>query len=158
MVGSPVAGAWTEKQRASGAGKEGGGKREMRVLDAGHRYALRHLDGEGEEILQFVKREGEGYPGNVGASEGTTMQEVLRALIDRAKYVNGQIPSQYTRRGIDLMREAIREFEMRAAERHGRSFAGLHAEGFIETLSTCEKCGHIGCKGNCHAKQEAASE
>ena len=62
----------------------------MRVLDPGHRYALRHLDGDGETVLQFVNREGEKYPGNAGACEGTTMQEILRALIDRAAYVNGQ--------------------------------------------------------------------
>jgi hypothetical protein len=32
----------------------------MKVIDAGHKYALAHLDGPGEEVLTFVKREGPG--------------------------------------------------------------------------------------------------
>lgn len=119
----------------------------MRVLDAGHRFALRHLDGDGEEILQFVKREGEGYPGNIGHCEGTTMQEVLRALISRAKYVDGQIPCYETDKGIELMRGALRWFEVRAARRHGRIFEDRRND--IELADTCEKCGHIGCEGGC---------
>ena len=118
----------------------------MKVLDAGHRFSLRHLDGNGEEILQFVKREGEGYPGNIGHCEGTTMQEVLRALISRAKYVDGQIPCHETDKGIELMRGALRWFEIRAARRHGRVF---DYKGIIEEADTCEKCGHIGCNGEC---------
>jgi hypothetical protein len=53
----------------------------VRTLDPGHRYALANLDGDGEDMLTFVKREGMLYPGNVGSHAGTTMQEVLRALI-----------------------------------------------------------------------------
>jgi hypothetical protein len=40
----------------------------MRVFDPGHKY------------LKFVKREGDNYPRNRGHYEGTTSQEVLRAL------------------------------------------------------------------------------
>jgi len=38
----------------------------MQELDRGHKYALRHLDGNEVETLTFVKREGDGYPGNIG--------------------------------------------------------------------------------------------
>lgn len=55
----------------------------MKVIDPGHVYDLRSLDGEQLNRLVFVKREGPSYPGNVGHYPGTTMQEVLRALIDR---------------------------------------------------------------------------
>src|SRR6267142_4512123 len=119
----------------------------MRVLDAGHRYSLRHLDGGGEEVLQFVKRQGAGYPGNVGTCEGTTMQEVLRALIHRAKYVNKQIPCRETELAIKHMRTAIYQFEVRAAFRHRRKF--VMPDGLLEEAETCEKCGHIGCTGEC---------
>jgi len=122
----------------------------MRVLDPGHRYALRHLDGPSEEYLRFVKREGEGYPGNEGHSAGTTMQEVLRALIDRARYVNRQIPDAHTQEGIRHMQIAIYEFERRAAERHGR-INTFHATWWeIEKAATCDKCGHVLCGGECH--------
>ena len=120
----------------------------MKVLDAGHRYALRHLDGDGEEMLQFVKREGEGYPGNVGHCEGTTMQEVLRALIDRAEYVDGQIPSSRTKAAIKHMKIAVYEMEARAAKRHGRRITFGMDEAVVG--ETCKKCGHVGCEGGCH--------
>lgn len=66
----------------------------MKVLDQGHKYQLDTLDGKEPEILTFVKREGDKYPGNVGSYSGTTTQEVLRVLIDRTKYVDKQIPAR----------------------------------------------------------------
>src|SRR4051812_14687800 len=62
----------------------------MTVLDPGHTYALGILDGDDAMILCFVKREGERYPGNVGVQCGTTLQEVLRACLDRIDYLDRQ--------------------------------------------------------------------
>ena len=125
----------------------------MRVLDEGHRYELRMLDdpmGEAFQTLKFVKREGPGYPGNVGHYAGTTTQEVIRALIERAKYVDGQIHDPANVLVIRNLREAIWHLEERAARRHGRPWTlPLGFEG-IENLPTCEKCNHIGCEGDCH--------
>jgi hypothetical protein len=93
----------------------------MEVIDPGHFYALASLDGNDEvEWLQFVKREGEGYPGNVGHHPGTIIQEVLRACIDRVKYVDNQIPDERNRPVIDSLRTALYYLEVRAAERHGK--------------------------------------
>jgi hypothetical protein len=104
----------------------------MKVIDPGHTYALRVLDefsasGEVVQPLVFVKREGPGYPGNVGHHSGTTTQEVLRALIDRAKYVNGQIPDERNDDVIALLRDAIEKLEHRAADRHDR-FEIVHGD------------------------------
>lgn len=122
----------------------------MRVLDAGHRYALRHIDGDGEEILQFVKREGPGYPGNVGHCPGTTMQENLRVLIDRALYVNAQISDVHTKAAIQHMMKAIYEFEVRAALRHNR----LPPDNEIIATygEVCVRCGHVSCGETCESK------
>lgn len=125
----------------------------MNVLDPGHRYELRHLDGDGVSTLTFVKREGLGYPGNVGHWEGTNLQEVLRALIDRLQYLNGQIADRRNDRVLHCLRLAIWQLELRAAERHGRCDAAFLAEydvGQIEAYPTCATCGHIGCGGTCH--------
>jgi hypothetical protein len=67
----------------------------MRVMDPGHWYELALLDALpnrlGLETLRFVKRVGDKFPGNqLPAYAGTTTQEVLRALIDRTKYVDAQ--------------------------------------------------------------------
>lgn len=127
----------------------------MEIVDPGHQYALRCLDVQEDdeightEILTFVKREGPGYPGNVGHHSGTTTQEVLRALIDRTKYVDNQIPDLRNKRVLMCLREAIFALEMRAAERHDRVLP-LFDINEIEDQPTCEKCGHIGCEGKCH--------
>jgi hypothetical protein len=115
----------------------------MRVLDAGHEYELAHLDGSGTSRIVFVKREGEGYPGNVGHHEGTTSQEMFRILIDRARYVNNQIPCYQTWLSIWLAAACVWLYEHRAAKRHGRKSPGLHDAVFGVP---CGRCGHVGHK------------
>jgi hypothetical protein len=126
----------------------------MKVIDPGHHYRLDILDGPDTPgvvwgaDLRFVKREGPGYPGNVGHHEGTNMQEVLRALIDRVKYLDNQIPHEENAEVLADLRHAIFALECRAAERHGR--AKPNGWWRIEERPTCSRCGHIGCVGDCH--------
>lgn len=123
----------------------------MRVIDNGHRYSLDHLDTNGhprEQTLTFVKRVGEEYPGNFGEPhQGTTTQDVLRALIDRTRYVNAQVPHPANARAMRHMREALRALESRAAERRNDAHAMLAVEMSDEPewLSTCATCGHVFC-------------
>lgn len=98
----------------------------MRVIDPGHYYDLNVLDdGTGlvSHQLQFVKREGEGFPGNVGSYPGTIIQELLRASIDRINYVDKQIPDYRNSMVIRHLRRALYLLEHRAAERHGTALA-----------------------------------
>lgn len=123
----------------------------MKVLDPGHFYELTALDAKASErceYLLFVKRVGEGYPGNEGPHPGTTTQEVLRALIERTKYVDNQIHDFANVDVLSSLREAIWHLEERAARRHNRTL-DVPVEG-IEDLPVCEKCNHIGCEGACH--------
>lgn len=120
----------------------------MKVVDAGHEYELDSLDGEQINKLVFVKREGKKYPGNVGHHPGTTMQEVLRALIDRAKYVNSQVPDINTISAIDCMRKAIFSLESRAAIRHNRTI-NFSIDDAVNGKEKCLKCGHVGCNYDC---------
>ena len=118
----------------------------MKVLDPGHRFVLRHLDGNNESVLQFVKREGIKYPGNIGSCEGTTMQEVLRAVRSRAQYVYDQQPCHETAEVIRCVERSIFVLESRAARCHNRPMPLLE-----ETLTglMCDYCGHVGCEGSC---------
>jgi hypothetical protein len=121
----------------------------MKVLDPGHRYAVQTLDDSchvGDRLLQFVKREGALYPGNVGRYSGTNCQEVLRCVVDRLEYLESQLPCWQTYVATLLGAAMIWLLEHRAARRHGR-----RAPSFRETLrgSTCERCGHVGCRGEC---------
>jgi hypothetical protein len=125
----------------------------MKELDPGHHYAIDLLDYGGNAVtsIRFVKRMGENYPGNQSAYPGTNIQEVLRALIARVKYLDGQIPCVENKQLLTNLRDSVRLLEERAAHRHGRrpDWRLYEKDGStndqIEHLPTCKKCGHIGC-------------
>lgn len=127
----------------------------MRVIDLGHKYALNHLDSEGEEVLTFIKRNGgpvirdEEYP-------GTTTQEVIRACIDRTKYMDALLPCRENELALSGLRQALYWYEVRAYRRHVQKINRLNvmddeslalpvpfSANAIEDLPTCPYCGHI---------------
>lgn len=128
----------------------------MKILDPGHCYSLNSLDGECEQTLTFVKREGPGYPGNVGSHPGTIMQEVLRALIERCEYVQRQVPCAETEAAANLLRAALWLFEARAARRHGRTL-DLPLSAVVSGEGKCKTCGHVGCAGHVQLTRKAES-
>jgi hypothetical protein len=89
----------------------------MKILDPGHDYLLSPLDGDIDIRLTFVKREGVGYPGNIGSYSGTTCQEVLRSLIDRLDYINNQIPCFESKISRFCLFIALWMFELRHSRR-----------------------------------------
>lgn len=123
----------------------------MKVIDSGHSYELDILDpitGQFPQRLIFVKREGERYPGNIGHHPGTNIQEVMRVIIDRFKYLHNQIPCQEDIDCINHARAIILLLENRAADRHGRHRVDFNTIE-IEKYPTCPSCGHVGCNENC---------
>ena len=117
----------------------------MEVLDPGHNYLLDSYDGGDPIKLTFVKRDQppEKYPGNVGHYPGTIVQEVLRALLERCRYVYKQAPNPETEASVELLRMALYLFELRANRIHGRAL--LLSLGEVERAATCHSCGHIQC-------------
>lgn len=99
--------------------------------------------------LIFMKREGEGYPGNVGHHAGTNCQEVIRALLARVRYLNGQIPHGNNDAIIHHLKECLWLLEQRAARRHGFRLRHFDFEAKeLETAPFCRTCGHVICKGH----------
>ena len=129
----------------------------MKVLDPGHSYLLDALDGDAVQRLTFVKREGDKYPGNVGSHSGTTMQEVLRVLVERAKYVYRQTPCEETKQCIFMWERSILLLEQRAARRHGRELT-VDFQDVIDGVDKCDACGHVGCSGDCRAIHDSTRE
>ena len=129
----------------------------MEVVDPVHKYILSYLDIDldtrkrheypFEDTLTFVKREGEKYPGNVSNYPGTTTQEVLRALIDRIKYVDKQLLCRENKVVLDSLRQSINFLESRAHRLRGKVLL-LTVDEYakIEDIPTCDTCGHILCK------------
>jgi hypothetical protein len=116
----------------------------MKVIDPGHVYALDSIDGVYVQSLTFVKREGDKWPGNQGHHPGTTSQEVLRALINRFKYVNQQLPCWETQACIHMAETMIGILESRAARVHGRVLEIATLAG-IDYFGMCPVCGHVLC-------------
>jgi hypothetical protein len=117
----------------------------MKVLDSGHLYELDQYDAPLSVVilLPFMKRVGEGYPGNEApARGGTNCQEVLRALIDRVKYLDGQDHSGENYMILHHLRQALLGFEERAAHRKGNTFTEFYSDK-PELVPYCSKCGHM---------------
>lgn len=120
----------------------------MKVLDPGHLYELAILDGNddfGGNVLCFVKREGEGFPGNVGHYPGTTLQEVLRACADRIDYLNRQKPCAENDAIAGLLRTSIFLLENRAARNHGH-FLKMESMARFMQAPACAECLHVACE------------
>lgn len=119
----------------------------MICLDPGHRYKLDVYDGDSEDCseLVFMKRIGDGYPGNTGdAHPGTNLQDVLRVLIDRVKYLDNQIGDTRNQEIIAHLETSIWLLEQRAAHRHGFMNWECPTEKPSEA-EYCRICGHITC-------------
>lgn len=85
----------------------------MRIQIPGHRFELSHLDGKGTQILQFVQRIPFHHP-----LEGTTNQEVLRAVISRVQHLNREVPWDGNAQIVHHLRMALVLHEARALIRH----------------------------------------
>lgn len=120
----------------------------MQILDQGHKYELATLDGGLPQTLTFVKRHDEEnpqkYPGNENSYPGTTMQNVIRALLNRFRYVNKQHGCLENIIAIQCLRFTLWLLEFRAARRHRKLL--LKSFSFVEFKPMCIKCGHTFCK------------
>ena len=103
--------------------------RRMEIDDPGHIYRLRQLGG-GFQELKFVKRSG----GAIKYGEewaGVQVQEVLRCLIDRTKYLDAIIPCEENAEALFHLRSALLAYEKRAYRRkkeHLNREAGQHSD------------------------------
>jgi hypothetical protein len=81
----------------------------VRIIDAGHHYALDSLDGEHDQTIRFVKR----FRGNLNHS-GTVNQDVLRVLIDRIQFLDTENPWALNQQILYHLRMALALHEARA--------------------------------------------
>lgn len=87
----------------------------MRVVDPGHVYECEQLGG-GTQTLTFVKRSS-GAVTYEKEWAGLQTQEVLRALIDRTKFLNEILPCSETVEALHHLRMSLYWYEVRAYRR-----------------------------------------
>lgn len=101
----------------------------MRILDPGHKYELDVYDVPTNQLrlvnaedfkprqsLTFVKRCGPKHPNNQDAYPGTNCQEVLRALLDRVRFLHNQVPCWHNHVIVLSLNTALYMFELRNAQ------------------------------------------
>ncbi|MEI8224144.1 MAG: hypothetical protein WCG20_03415 [bacterium] len=88
----------------------------MKIIDPGHIYELRQLGDSEVQVLKFIKRSG-GAVNYAKEWPGLQTQEVLRALIDRTKYLNNVLPCKETEEAIKHLQMAMYWYEARALRR-----------------------------------------
>lgn len=117
----------------------------MKVIDPGHIYALKNVDGPinggRSQQIHFVRRRdtnGELLPESEREG-GILTQELLRVCIDRTLYLYAEAPCDEDTRIVECLREAFTLFESRAARRTIEKLAKP------EEAKICEMCGHILC-------------
>lgn len=137
------------ERKAGGMPEQG-----FEVIDPGHQYRLGTLDGCLEQVLTFVKRcdpeHPERFPGNTNSYPGTTLQCVMRVLVDRVTYLQNQIPCAENEDIIALLRQCLFLLETRAARRHGHTYH--HLSVYAQTAPLCPQCGHTDCRS--HAQHQ----
>lgn len=120
----------------------------MRTIDPGHCYQLLTLDGDLAQRLVFVKRHDPAdpsrYPGNTTSHPGTTLQSVIRALLERTRYLQRQVWCIENVGVIAALRTCLWLLEWRAARRHGTLY--LHTCHYAEHAPMCPVCGHTQCR------------
>lgn len=98
----------------------------MKIITAGHKYALDQFEGTTPQTIQFIEK----VPTHEGSRElrtvndGTTNEEVLRVLVDRVQYLNGKFPCRENALAITKLEEALLWLEARTKARVQRGVEG----------------------------------
>ena len=93
----------------------------MRAITPGHKYELSSFENpKHTQLLQFIEKD---VAMNT-INDGTTNEEVLEMLIDRARVLQAKLPSRETALAITKMEEALMWFNKRTADRKARGVEG----------------------------------
>jgi hypothetical protein len=84
-------------------------ERDLVIVKAGHKYAIPHLDGTGETVIQFVQRKPFHEP-----VEGILIQDLLRIIINRLQVLDREKPFPLNADSIHDLRVILARQEARA--------------------------------------------
>jgi len=110
----------------------------MKVLTAGHRYALSDFEPAPPDVasqtLQFIEKRvtGEGEPAVAGqlvtVKNGTTNEDVLKVLINRLQFLQATNPCRENSIVITKLEESLMWLEKRTNDRKARNVEGTPAK------------------------------
>jgi hypothetical protein len=98
------------------------------AVDAGHTYELAHHEGDGVELVHFIKK----APIDEGELEtvqdGTTNEAIISMLIDRLQFLNEKMHSPKNDEAIKHLHLAFEALSARTADREERGVEGTQHE------------------------------
>jgi hypothetical protein len=108
--------------------------KKVNIVDAGHTYDLHNFQEKGSDsdvgvqTLHFIKKEPveEGSTEMKTVHEGTTNEAVIEMLIDRLRFLDEKMPSEYNQKAISDLESAWEALNQRTAERVERDVEGKH--------------------------------
>lgn len=103
--------------------------KQFTVVEEGHVYALHSVEmgAESAQRLVFIKKEVDDATNTLTTvHDGVTNEAVIEVLIDRLRFLDAKMPSEYNQVAIDRLNDALRALNMRTAERVERGVEGTH--------------------------------
>lgn len=100
----------------------------MKVITVGHKYELPSFENGTPQTIQFIEKTqvttGPDHTKLETVNDGTTNEEVLKALIDRLQYLNGKFPCRENAIVITKLEESLMWLNKRTADRLARNVEG----------------------------------
>ena len=104
----------------------------VNIVEAGHTYELHNFQEKGSDqdvstqTLHFIHKEpvSEGSTEFKTVQEGTTNEAVIEMLIDRLRFLDEKMPSEYNKKAISDLENAIGALYARTGDREKRDVEG----------------------------------
>lgn len=99
----------------------------INIVEPGYAYDLNNVDG-GEQVLLFIKKAPKTPEDSTleTVQNGTTNEAVIAVAIDRLKFLDGLMPSDFNKDAIMHLEAALSALESRTADRKQREVEGTH--------------------------------
>lgn len=95
----------------------------MKILDEGYEYSLASLEGDTAQVLRFKKtREENGEL--IPIQDGTSNEEVIKALINRLHFLNEWMYDSFNSEALIHLEQALNALHARQADRKARGVLG----------------------------------
>lgn len=95
----------------------------MKIIDEGYEYSLASLEGDTAQLLRFKKTK-EVNGELVTMHDGTSNEELIKALINRLHFLNEWMYDSYNSEALIHLENALNALNARQADRKARGVLG----------------------------------
>lgn len=95
----------------------------MKIVDEGYEYSLASLEGSPDQSLRFKKTE-ERKGELITLHDGTSNEEIIKALINRLHFLNDWMYDSYNSEALIHLENALNALHARQADRKARGVLG----------------------------------